>query len=75
MTKNAILEAALKLPPKARGQLANQLFESLDGPGDPDAPALWEKEIKRRIAELKVGKAKTVPLAKVLADVRKKFAP
>jgi putative addiction module component (TIGR02574 family) len=74
MTKNAILEAALKLPPKQRGKLASQLFESLDGPADPDAPALWEAEIKRRVAEARAGKVKGKPLARVIADVRKKYA-
>jgi putative addiction module component (TIGR02574 family) len=72
MTKNAILEAALKLPPKQRGKLASQLFESLDGPADPDAPALWAAEIKRRVAEVRAGKAKFVDGDKLLARLKRK---
>lgn len=57
-----LIEAALKLPPEARGALANRLIESLHGDSfDPDAEAAWEAEISRRLAELDSGAVQTIP--------------
>ena len=51
-TRNrAVLEAALGLPRKARGELVRELLESLDESSDPDAERLWTKEIETRAKE------------------------
>jgi putative addiction module component (TIGR02574 family) len=57
-----LIEAALRLPPEARGALASRLLESIhDDQADPDAEAAWEAEIARRLEELDSGKVKTIP--------------
>lgn len=57
-----LIDLALRLPPEARGALANKLLESLhDSVSDPDAEAAWEAEIARRLAELDSGAVTTLP--------------
>jgi putative addiction module component (TIGR02574 family) len=66
MTKaRKLLDAALELPPRARGRLIGSLIDSLDGPPDADAAATWDREINRRLNALDAGKAPTVPWAEV----------
>lgn len=58
----ALIEAALKLPPEARGAIANRLLDSLqDEEFDPDVEAAWEAEVARRVDELDSGKVTTIP--------------
>lgn len=58
----ALIEAALKLPPEARGAIANRLLDSLqDEEVDPDVEAAWKAEVARRVQELDSGKVKTIP--------------
>ena len=58
----ALIEAALKLSPEARGALASQLIDSLqDDVVDPDAEVAWEAEISRRLEELNSGLVRTIP--------------
>ncbi len=59
-----LLEEALKLPVEARAALAGSLIESLDEIVDEDAEAAWAKEIARRVRQLDLGKAKTIPWSK-----------
>lgn len=57
-----LIEAALKLPPEARGALASRLIDSLqDDEVDADAEVAWEAEIARRIRELDSGQIRTIP--------------
>jgi putative addiction module component (TIGR02574 family) len=66
MTKaRKLLDAALELPPRARGRLAVRLIDSLDGPSDAGATASWDREINRRLNELDAGRARTVPWTEV----------
>lgn len=51
-----VLEAALTLPVEDRAQVAHELLRSLESE-DPDAPAAWSKEIRRRIDEVEEGTA------------------
>jgi len=61
----AILEQALKLPPKSRAAIAGSLLESLDDVVDEDAEAAWAAEIAKRVREVKTGKAKMIPWPEV----------
>ncbi|MEZ4647483.1 MAG: addiction module protein [Candidatus Eisenbacteria bacterium] len=57
-----LIEAALKLPPEARGAIASRLLDSLqDEEVDTDVEAAWDAEIARRVAELDSGQVKTIP--------------
>ena len=59
-----LLKRALALPADERAALANTLLESLGETNDPVQEA-WDREVARevarRIQDLKVGKAVTVP--------------
>ena len=57
---SALLKQALALPVEERAALANTLFDSLDSI-DESVEEAWDKEVARRIADLKAGKAITVP--------------
>jgi putative addiction module component (TIGR02574 family) len=57
-----LVEAALKLPPEARGALASRLIDSLQGDEvDADAEVAWDAEIARRVNEVDAGRVETVP--------------
>jgi len=60
----------LALPIDVRASLARALIQSLDDGIDPDADALWEKEIRRRDAEIRSGKAVLRPVDQVVTEVR-----
>ena len=76
MQQQELLSHALKLSPKKRSELIAQLIRSLDQEEDDDlSPAewqtVWTKEIKRRLAEIKSGKAKLIAGDEVFRGVRK----
>lgn len=56
-----LLQEALTLPPEARAALAGSLLESLDGPLDPDAEALWASEIAARLKALDASAVRAMP--------------
>jgi putative addiction module component (TIGR02574 family) len=60
-----ILKDALALPTQLRAALAELLLESLDTEVDEDAEAAWATEVNRRLAELDVEEAKTIPWAEM----------
>ena len=60
-----VLRQALKLPPKARADIAGTLLHSLDQRDEADLEAAWAVEIERRINDLDSGKAKLIPWEKV----------
>jgi putative addiction module component (TIGR02574 family) len=55
-----LLKRALELPAEERAALANTLLDSLETPSQSVQEA-WDEEVARRIADLKAGKAITVP--------------
>ena len=59
-----VLREALKLPPKARADIAGTLLYSLDQREDPDVEAAWAVEIERRLSDVESGKVKLVPWEK-----------
>ena len=71
MTENVadLLKQVLALPPEARSALASSLLASLeDDAVDEGAELEWEREIARRVDELKAGTVTTIPWG----DVRKR---
>ena len=60
MSYKQVLEAALALPVGKQQKLMEQLEENLAAADDGELSAEWEKEIDRRLAEYKAGKAKTI---------------
>lgn len=55
------MNQALQLSEADRLELAEALYESLEGPADPDAERLWGEEIRRRIGEMDAGRTKSIP--------------
>ena len=55
-----LLKRALALPVDERAALANTLLDSLETTNESVQEA-WDKEVARRIEDLKTGKAVTVP--------------
>jgi putative addiction module component (TIGR02574 family) len=72
-----LAEQALALPQKARARLALLLVKSLDVPGEKINPKEWTKvwaiELKKRIEEVRLGKVKTVPADRVMAELKAKY--
>ena len=60
-----LLEQALALSVEEQEALAESLISNLGGKVDEGVLAAWDDEIKKRIAELDSGKAKTIPWAEV----------
>jgi putative addiction module component (TIGR02574 family) len=60
-----LLEQALSLSAEEQEALASSLIAKLGEKVEEGVLAAWEAEIKRRIAELDSGKAKTIPWTEV----------
>ena len=59
-----LLKRALSLPVDERAALANTLLDSLETTNESVTDSVeeaWDREVARRIEELKTGKAVTVP--------------
>ena len=55
-----LLKRALALPVDERAALANTLLDSLE-PSDDSVQEAWDREVARRIEDLRAGRAVTVP--------------
>ncbi len=60
-----LFRKALALPDKERADLAGALIDSLDDTVDENADAAWQKEIVRRLEEVRSGKVKTTSWGQV----------
>jgi putative addiction module component (TIGR02574 family) len=60
-----LLEQALALSIEEQEALADSLISSLGGKVDEGVLAAWDEEIKKRIADLDSGRAKTIPWTEV----------
>lgn len=57
-----VLEKALTLSTQDRGLLIDRLIASLDdGPAEEGVEEAWAEEIKRRVDDIRSGKAKMIP--------------
>jgi putative addiction module component (TIGR02574 family) len=65
----AILDRALSLPKRERVELVGELLESLDSPEEVEAA--WTAEIRRRLAELRAGKAELVEWSDARAEIHR----
>ena len=60
-----LLEQALALSVEEQEALAESLISNLGGKADETVAAAWDEEVKRRIADLDSGKARTIPWTEV----------
>ena len=70
-TERSVFAEALRLGPQTRAELAAELLASLDGPADPDAEAVWDAEIERRIAAIEAGTIRLEPWEQVKRRIEK----
>jgi putative addiction module component (TIGR02574 family) len=67
-----VLNDALQLPDRERGEVAVRLLESFDAGADPDAEAAWAAEVATRLDDVRSGRVTPVPWAEarrqILAD-------
>jgi putative addiction module component (TIGR02574 family) len=67
MTEEQVEIEALALPRHARARIASLLIASLDEASDVERA--WDEEVRRRVAELRSGKAQTVPAEDVFKEI------
>jgi putative addiction module component (TIGR02574 family) len=60
-----LLEQALSLSVEEQEALADSLISNLGGKVDEAVLAAWDEEVKKRVADLDSGRAKTAPWAEV----------
>ncbi len=69
-----IKNQAIALPLEERAELAHELILSLDKTAGTDVESAWDSEIKKRVEEIKSGKAKGRPAENILAEIRAKYS-
>ncbi len=60
-----LLQQALSLSVEEQEALADSLISNLGGKVDEGVLAAWDEEIRKRIADLDSGRAKTIPWTEV----------
>lgn len=66
-----LLERALALSTQERGVLIERLIASLDeGAAEKGVEAAWDKEVKRRVDDIRAGRAKMIPGERVLSRLK-----
>ena len=74
MSREEIVEAALKLPHKERAEVASRLLESLDELSEAEWEEVWAKEAERRLKDLREGRAREIPGDEFVARLRSRYA-
>ncbi len=72
---NAVLTAALALPPADRAAVAEQLLDSLNDPDQAEIDAAWVQEARRRLKAFDEGTIKATPAAEVFRELARRKAP
>ena len=72
-SSEAILSAALTLPPEDREELAERLLRSLDGTDYVALSPEWKAEIERRMKEIDDGTAELIDGEEVMRWLRSKY--
>jgi putative addiction module component (TIGR02574 family) len=60
-----LLEQALSLSPEEQELFAESLICNLRAPADEGVEAAWDEEIKRRVDDIRSGKARMIPYDEV----------
>jgi putative addiction module component (TIGR02574 family) len=68
-----IITIAESLPDDIKAKLIEKLLNSLH-PTQKEIDALWAKEAERRVAEIKIGKVKSISGNEVFGEIRARFA-
>ena len=65
---DVIVLEAMRLPPDQRMALAHRILAGVEPAPATEIEALWDSEIRERIARYESGKAKGIPAAEAFAD-------
>jgi lipoate-protein ligase A len=68
-----IIQEAAKLPVEERALVIDSLLRTLNPP-DPEIDREWISTAKRRLAELRSGDVRPIPIAEVLRRIRDRFS-
>jgi putative addiction module component (TIGR02574 family) len=68
-----VLDEALELSPVDRALIAAELDASLEDASLEEIEKAWTKEIDKRLRDVREGRVKLVPAAKVFRDARKRL--
>lgn len=66
-----LYEKASELTANDRAELAGLLLESIEESPDEGVEEAWAAEIERRVADLRAGRAKTIPWSEVRARLHR----
>ncbi len=61
------------LTPKERVELGEMLLTGVNDFVSPGIEKAWDKELKRRLEEVRSGKVKTIPAEKVHANIKRRL--
>jgi putative addiction module component (TIGR02574 family) len=71
MTLDQIADAARLLPQDMRAELVERILLGAHGGIEPAIDEAWKQETRRRVADIRTGRAKGLPLEDALAEARK----
>jgi len=72
MTIAALEREVLALPASSRVRFAEKILASVDDFVTPAIAKAWERELERRVREIKEGRAQRIPAEQVSAEARRK---
>jgi len=72
-TAAEVLQAAMNLPQSERAEVANCLWESVEGFASSEIAAAWEAEISDRIKAADAGELESIPAEEVHARLKAKY--
>ena len=70
-----VLQAAMSLPQGERAEVANCLWESIEGFATPEIEAAWRDEIAERIRAVDAGEVELLSEEEVNHRLREKYGP
>lgn len=65
-----VIDKALRLTPAQRARVAERILSSLEPQTDPDVELAWQREIARRLAEVRSGNVRLVSWESVRKRLR-----
>jgi putative addiction module component (TIGR02574 family) len=60
-SKQSVIAEVLRLSEAERLEVAEAVYESLEGPADAGAEQAWAQELARRMADIDSGRVKLIP--------------
>ena len=71
LTLDQIVDETRLLPPEVRAELVERIILAGHGGIEPEIDEQWKQISRQRIAEIRSGQAKGIPVNDALAEVRK----